>query len=44
MDTQSDSKGRPILTALFILVSLLVLVAIGYAGWIVLSYWDRVGV
>lgn len=30
--------------ALFILVTLLVLVAVGYAAWIVVRYWDRVGV
>ncbi len=45
VDAQSDSNGRPtLLKALFILVASLVLGAIGYAGWIVISYWDRVGV
>ena len=45
MDAQSDSNGRPtLLTALFILVSTLVLGAMGYAAWIVISYWDRVSV
>ncbi len=29
---------------LFYLVSVLVVGAIGYAAWIVISYWDRVGV
>ena len=30
--------------AIFILVTVLVLVAVGYAAWIVVRYWDRVGV
>lgn len=29
---------------LFLLVSLILLAAVAYAGWIVLRYWDRVGV
>jgi hypothetical protein len=45
VDAQSDSNGRPtLLKALFILVSTLVLGAMGYAAWIVISYWDRVSV
>jgi hypothetical protein len=45
VDAQSDSDGRAnLLKALFALVSALVLGAIGYAAWIVISYWDRIGV
>jgi hypothetical protein len=45
VNAQSDSNGRPaLLKALFILVSTLVAGAMGYAAWIVISYWDRVGV
>lgn len=33
-----------LLKALFVLVSLLVLASLGYAGWVVAMYWDRVGV
>jgi hypothetical protein len=29
---------------LFIVFALLLLTAIGYAGWIVARYWDQVGV
>jgi hypothetical protein len=29
---------------LFIVFALLVVVAVGYAGWIVIRYWDQVGV
>jgi hypothetical protein len=29
---------------LFIVFALLVLAAAGYAGWIVIRYWDQVGV
>jgi hypothetical protein len=45
VDAHSDSNGRPaLLKALFVLVSTLLLAAIGYAGWIVISYWDRIAV
>jgi hypothetical protein len=45
VDAHSDSNGRPtLLKALFTLVSTLVLAAIAYAAWIVISTWDRVGV
>ncbi|HSJ05123.1 MAG TPA: hypothetical protein VK936_00385 [Longimicrobiales bacterium] len=30
--------------ALFIVFSVLVVAAVGYAGWIVVRYWDQVGV
>lgn len=30
--------------ALFVLVSTLLVGALGYAMWIVISYWDQVGV
>lgn len=33
-----------LLKGLFILVTVLVLAAAGYAGWIVVRYWDQVGV
>jgi hypothetical protein len=45
VDAANESNGRPILLkALFILVSVLVAAAIGYAAWIVITYWDRVAV
>lgn len=45
MNAPSDSNGRPaLLKALFILVTVLVMSAMAYAGWIMLSYWDRIGV
>ena len=41
----SDSdRGPTLLKALFILVSALILAGMGYAAWIVISYWDRIGV
>jgi hypothetical protein len=33
-----------LLKGLFILVTALVVAAAGYAGWIVLRYWNQVGV
>lgn len=45
MNAHSESSGVPtLLKALFVLVAVLVLSAMGYAAWIVLSYWDRVAV
>ncbi|MGK7312475.1 MAG: hypothetical protein ACN0LA_09570 [Candidatus Longimicrobiales bacterium M2_2A_002] len=45
MHAQHELDGSSsLLKGLFILVSLLVLAALGYAGWIVVAYWDRVGV
>jgi hypothetical protein len=45
VNAPSDSRVSPnLLKALFILVSTLLLGAIGYAAWIVISYWDRVSV
>jgi hypothetical protein len=45
VNAQGDTNGRPaLLKALFILVGTLVLVAMGYAAWIVISYWGRVSV
>ncbi len=45
MNPEREGDGRPaLLKAVFILISTLVVAAMGYAGWIVLSYWDRVGV
>lgn len=29
---------------LFVVIAVLVVAAIGYAGWIVTRYWDQVGV
>ncbi len=45
VETQGTGTGRfgP-MQGLFYLVSVLVVGAIGYAAWIVISYWDRVGV
>jgi cytochrome c-type biogenesis protein CcmH/NrfG len=33
-----------VLKGIFVLVAVLVLAAIGYAGWIIVRYWDQVGV
>jgi hypothetical protein len=45
VNAQSESSGIPtLLKALFVLVAVLVLSAMGYAAWIVMSYWDRVAV
>jgi hypothetical protein len=45
VNSQSDTNGRPgLLKALFILISTLVVGAMGYAAWIVISYWDRISV
>ena len=44
MDTQGSAAAPALLKALFILVSALLVGSIGYAAWIVMSYWDRVGV
>jgi hypothetical protein len=45
VNAQRDSNGRPaLLKALFVLITVLVVAAITYAGWIMISYWDRIGV
>jgi hypothetical protein len=45
VNAQRDSRGvSALLKALFVLVSTLLLGAIGYVAWIVISYWDRVSV
>jgi hypothetical protein len=45
VNAQREPRGVPaLLKALFILVTSLLLGAIGYAAWIVISYWDRVSV
>lgn len=45
MNEHREANGRPaLLKALFILISTLIAGAMGYAAWIVISYWDRVGV
>jgi hypothetical protein len=33
-----------LLKAIFLLIAVLVLVAGGYAGWIMVRYWDQIGV
>jgi hypothetical protein len=41
----ASSRAVPaIFKTAFILFALLVLAAVGYAGWIVVRYWDQVGV
>jgi hypothetical protein len=41
----TDAGPLPtILKGVFLLIGLLVLVAMGYAGWIIVKYWDQVGV
>lgn len=45
MRARSDGGGgSTLLRALFALVTLLVVTSMGYATWIVVSYWGRVGV
>jgi hypothetical protein len=45
VNAQRDTNGLPtLLKALFILVTTLVVGAMGYAAWIVISYWGRVSV
>jgi hypothetical protein len=45
VNAQSEASGiSTLLKALFVLVAVLVLSAMGYAAWIVLSYWDRIAV
>jgi hypothetical protein len=40
----SDRAATAIFKGLYFLISILVLAAIAYAGWIVARTWDRVGV
>ncbi len=45
MDANREpADGSTLLKALFYLISLLVLGALGYTGWIVATTWNRVGV
>ncbi len=45
MSRENEGNGRPALfKAVFILISTLVVAAMAYAGWIVVIYWDHVGV
>ena len=45
VESESHSKGGPaILRGLFVLMTSLVLASVGYAMWIVVTFWDRVGV
>jgi cytochrome c-type biogenesis protein CcmH/NrfG len=43
-ETTSAGPLPAVLRGIFALVAVLVLAAIGYAGWIVVRYWDQVGV
>lgn len=45
LDAHRRTDGSSaLLKGLFYLVSLLILGSLGYTGWIVVSYWGRVGV
>lgn len=45
MNAPPDSHGgSTMLRALFALIAGLLLASIGYATWLVVAYWDRVGV
>lgn len=44
VDTQGSAAAPALLKALFIIVTALLVGSIGYAAWIVVSYWGRVGV
>jgi hypothetical protein len=44
VDPAASSPVPGLLKVLFITFALLLLAAIGYAGWIVARYWDQVGV
>jgi hypothetical protein len=45
VNAQGDYRSvSALLKALFLLVSTLLLGAIGYAAWILISYWNRVSV
>jgi hypothetical protein len=45
VESESHPKGGPvILKGLFLLMASLVLASVGYAMWIVVTFWDRVGV
>ncbi len=41
---KSNGAAPTLFKALFLVLTLLVLTTVGYAGWIVVRYWDRVGV
>jgi hypothetical protein len=43
---RTDPSGAvpALFKTLFMVVGLLLLAAVGYAGWVVLRYWDQVGV
>jgi hypothetical protein len=43
-ESASARAAPALLKGLFFLISILVLAAIAYAGWIVARTWDRVGV
>jgi hypothetical protein len=41
----TSRRAEPaVFKALFLVFALLVVVAAGYAGWLVIRYWDQVGV
>lgn len=43
-ERHAGSAVPALFRALFVVFALLVLLAAGYAGWIVIRYWDQVGV
>jgi hypothetical protein len=43
-ETSSAGPLPAVLKGIFFLVVVLVLAAAGYAGWIIVRYWDQVGV
>jgi hypothetical protein len=43
-ESASHGAAPALFKALFLVFVLLVVVAAGYAGWIVMRYWDQVGV
>lgn len=45
MNAKRDTDGRStLLSALFGLVAVLLVAAIGFATWIAIAYWGRIGV
>jgi hypothetical protein len=43
-ESASHGAAPALFKALFLVFVLLVVVAAGYAGWIIIRYWDQVGV
>lgn len=45
MDTDLEADGRSgLLKGLFYLVTILLLTALGFSGWVIVLHWGRVGV